>query len=112
MAKGVLYLLVSVWVSSVSSAPQTLTQAPVSPFDAYVLASAQVCLGCHQRNIQPSASEGMPVLPLAQADLINQLLSYKRQPNSGTLMPRIARGYSDEELIAIAQYLRPEVSHD
>jgi cytochrome subunit of sulfide dehydrogenase len=64
-------------------------------------AGASSCSGCHASN--PKA--GTPVPPLAgrpAADIANQMIAFKTGKQAGTIMDRIAKGFSDEEIQAIA----------
>ena len=62
-------------------------------------AGAASCSGCHA----PSTRVETPVPPLkgrSQADMID----YKSGKRAGTIMDRIAKGFSDEEIRAIAAW--------
>jgi len=76
----------------------------MTPFEKRVQVIAMSCAACHGtegrlRTAIPSLA-GQPA-PVMQA----QLLAFKQdQMPSATVMPRLAKGYSDEELIALAAY--------
>lgn len=58
------------------------------------------CQNCHGN------SSGIVALHTVSADEIYQkLLAYKNNKLPATLMPRIAKGYTDTELKAVANYL-------
>jgi len=63
------------------------------------------CLNCHSSS--PDATEGaIPNLQRLSASELHQfLLDFKYDRKTATLMPRIAKGYSDTELAAVAQFL-------
>ncbi|MBS4051856.1 MAG: hypothetical protein KGZ69_11715 [Methylomonas sp.] len=65
---------------------------------------ADNCLTCHQDH---SASErDIPLLAGLPAQKIQQdLLDFKYGRKPATLMPRIAKGFSDDDLRLIADYL-------
>jgi len=66
-------------------------------------AGASSCSGCHASN--PKA--GTPVPPLAgrpAAEIANQMIAFKTGKQAGTIMDRIAKGFSDEEIQAIAAW--------
>ena len=66
-------------------------------------AGASSCSGCHAAN--PKA--GTPVPPLAgrpAADIVSQMIAFKSGKQAGTIMDRIAKGFSDEETQAIAAW--------
>lgn len=65
----------------------------------------QPCFACHGPN---GASVGLPILPLVgqkEDYLTATLLAFKTGERPATLMNRIAKGYSDEDLKLIAGYL-------
>ncbi len=66
---------------------------------------AASCAICHGPDGKPPA--GSPIARLAgrqQADLVEMMLDYKSGKRPGTVMPQIARGYSDAEIIAMAAW--------
>jgi cytochrome subunit of sulfide dehydrogenase len=72
-------------------------------FAADAPAGAASCSGCHASN--PRA--GTPVPPLAgrpAAEIATAMAEYKTGKRPGTIMDRIAKGFSDEENQAIAQW--------
>jgi len=68
---------------------------------------AAQCANCHGTNGQ--ALPGMPVLAGRPKEEIVRLMgefkSGARAGDKGTLMPQLARGYSDEQVALIAEYL-------
>ena len=63
--------------------------------------SAAACSGCHA-----STAEG-PVPSLAgrpAADIITAMAAFRRGERAATVMDRIAKGFSDEEISDIAQW--------
>lgn len=66
----------------------------------HAAAAAAPCQGCHG----PASALG-DLGQLARPDILAALRSYRSGERAGTLMPRIARGYSDAELIAMANAL-------
>ena len=66
-------------------------------------AGAASCSGCHAANTRVET----PVPPLngrAQADITDAMIEYKSGKRAGTIMDRIAKGFSDEEIRAIAAW--------
>jgi cytochrome subunit of sulfide dehydrogenase len=63
-------------------------------------ALAAGCLSCHQPggSAQPSLA-GRP-----RAELIEQLQTFRSGARAGTVMPQIAKGYTDADIEAIAGY--------
>ncbi|TXH76091.1 MAG: c-type cytochrome [Thiothrix sp.] len=68
----------------------------------------QPCFSCHGTN---GNSVGAPLPSLAgqtEETLRTSLLAFKKGERPATLMTRIAKGYSDEDLQLIANYLATE----
>ena len=66
-------------------------------------AGAAGCSGCHAGNPRVET----PVPPLAgrpAADISAAMIAFKAGQRPGTIMDRIAKGFSDEEISAIAQW--------
>ncbi|WP_446810874.1 c-type cytochrome [Methylomonas sp. 2BW1-5-20] len=63
------------------------------------------CRNCHtESSLDPKSS--ISSLKNVSAQQIRQaLLDFKYDRKPATLMPRLAKGYSDEELAAVAEYL-------
>jgi cytochrome c553 len=64
---------------------------------------AASCSGCHAA----SPNVQTPVPPLngrAAADIVSQMAAFKSGERKGTIMDRIAKGFSDEETRAIAAW--------
>jgi len=67
-------------------------------------AMVQTCYVCH--GPQGKSAEAVPPLMLGQKDFIQrQMLDFKTDRRPATIMNRIAKGYSDEQIAAIAVYL-------
>jgi len=82
----------------------TPTDPVVSDSDD-IEAIALSCSGCHADEARP----GIPALSgLSSGDLYDSLSSYKRSTDGSTVMHRIARGYSDEELQRLAEHFGEE----
>lgn len=63
-----------------------------------------IVLNC--RNCHSADSSEIPSLQTLSSEQISRmLLDYKYDKTPTTLMPRIAKGYSDQELKAVADYL-------
>lgn len=64
---------------------------------------AASCSGCHAS----SARVQTPVPPLAgrpAADIAKEMIAFKSGERKGTIMDRIAKGFSDDEIQAIAAW--------
>lgn len=74
-----------------------------SPDSLQVRSMAAACAGCHGTNGR--AQPGQAVLAgVSQAVLLRKLLDFKSGAQRATLMPQIAKGYSDAQLAALAAY--------
>lgn len=68
-------------------------------------AIAMNCLSCHGES-DSSAGITIPGLDrLERGELRQALLDFKYGGKPGTLMPRLAKGYSDDELAAVAEFI-------
>ena len=88
-------------------------QAPASDVRSASML-ANTCAGCHGTN-GASAGEYMPTIGgLNKGYLIDVLDDYKTGRRASTIMGRIMRGYSDQEIRAIADFFanQPWVSND
>lgn len=64
---------------------------------------AAACANCH--GTDGRAEPGMIGLAgRSQAELQQQLLAFKSGQRPGTIMPQLAKGYTDEQLAQIAAY--------
>ena len=61
------------------------------------------CAGCHGTDGESQGS--VPSLKGEDAETLKEMLmDYKTDKDEGTVMKRIAKGYSDEEIAAVAEY--------
>ncbi len=66
---------------------------------------AASCAVCHGPDGKPPADSPVPRLAgRAQAELVELMLNYKNGKRPGTVMPQIAKGYSDTEILALAAW--------
>ncbi|PPD34772.1 MAG: hypothetical protein CTY19_04060 [Methylomonas sp.] len=63
------------------------------------------CLICHDSEKNSSSGEVPDLAGLTSAELHQALLDFKYDRRFATLMPRIAKGYSDAEIQAVADWL-------
>jgi cytochrome subunit of sulfide dehydrogenase len=62
---------------------------------------AVACSGCHAAN--PRVDTALPPLNgRPAADIAKEMIAFKSGERKGTIMDRIAKGFSDEEIQAIA----------
>ena len=86
---------------SVAGAIVLLTLGTASAADAPTGAAS--CSGCHASNTRVDT----PVPPLSgrpASDIATAMTEYKSGARKGTIMDRIAKGFSDEEIRAIAAW--------
>ncbi|WP_116809749.1 c-type cytochrome [Steroidobacter cummioxidans] len=79
----------------------TLIAAPVSTWAASPPGAA-ACLGCHT-----VAADGSPVPPLGNfkaEQIVTAMQAFRAGTRPATVMDRIAKGFSDEEIKAIADW--------
>jgi cytochrome c553 len=81
-----------------ASTVAAVTAAHAADIDARALAAG--CANCHQPGqARPPALEGV-----ARDELLAKLRGFRDGTRSGTLMPQLAKGYTDAELAAVAAY--------
>ena len=67
---------------------------------------AATCANCHGTDGKGVVDGGMPLINnLTSAQMLEKLKAYKSGALEGTIMPQLAKGYSDEQLITIANQL-------
>lgn len=74
-----------------------------APARAQALLAAQGCLGCHG----PGGTGSTPIAALAgrpAADLVAAMDAFRAGTRPATIMNRIAKGYTDAEIAAMAAY--------
>lgn len=89
-------LTAAAWVSL-----SGLAQAQVDPM--HVRSWAASCAACH--GTDGHAQPGMESLAGANKDdMVKKMLDFKAGRKPATLMHQLAKGYSDEQIVAIAGY--------
>jgi cytochrome c553 len=84
---------------SVLSAAQTADQL-------YKRGLAATCANCHGTDGKGVVDAGMPLINnLTSEQMLEKLKAYKSGALEGTIMPQLAKGYTDEQLITIANQL-------
>ena len=67
---------------------------------------AATCASCHGTNGVSVAGQDMPKIDeLTHEQIAQTLRQYKSGEKSGTIMPQIAKGYTEEQIDIIAQVL-------
>jgi sulfide dehydrogenase cytochrome subunit len=117
--------LLSIWVVASCATQSTTAEAPAAkPAAAPAEAKpagvrspsmlANTCAGCHGTN-GASAGDIMPIIGGMEKEYLQTVLAeFKSGERDSTIMGRIAKGYSDNELKAIAAFFadQPWVSSD
>lgn len=72
----------------------------------YKRSLAATCANCHGTDGKGVVGGGMPLInSLTSEQMLTQLKAFKSGAREGTIMPQLAKGYSDEQLEIIAQQL-------
>lgn len=66
---------------------------------------AATCFGCHGPNGKTVNKNGYSIVGKPAAVIEKTLLQYKEDKLKGTVMNIIAKGYTDEEIKKVAEYL-------
>lgn len=66
---------------------------------------AATCFGCHGPNGKTTNKDGYSIVGKPAAMIEKTLLQYKEDKLKGTIMNRIAKGYTEEEIKKVAEYL-------
>jgi sulfide dehydrogenase cytochrome subunit len=92
----------TVWILSLLLVTASASQAQaVDPLQARSWAAG--CANCHGTNGQ--AQPGMESLAgVSQEDIVKKMQDFKAGRRPATLMHQLAKGYSDEQIQAIAAY--------
>lgn len=85
--------------SALLSTSASANEQALSPQQLQAAVLAGGCAGCHGTDGMRDALNGR-----AAAVLERQLLSFKNDERPSTIMGRITKGFSDEEIAVIAQY--------
>jgi cytochrome subunit of sulfide dehydrogenase len=65
--------------------------------------AAEGCIGCHGPEGRGVAG-GIPIAGRDRAELVAIMTAFRANERSGTIMGRIARGYTDAEIAAVAEH--------
>ena len=72
----------------------------------YTQSLAATCANCHGTDGKGVVDGGMPLInQLTSEQMLTQLKAFKSGAREGTIMPQLAKGYSDEQLTTIANQL-------
>ena len=72
----------------------------------YKRSLAATCANCHGTNGKGVVDGGMPLINnLTSQEMLTKLKAYKGGTLEGTIMPQLAKGYTDDQLETIAKQL-------
>lgn len=103
------YLKASIVVSAIIGLSQwsgiTLAQNAAAN-DLYKRGLAATCANCHGTDGKGVIDGGVPLInTLTSEQMLTQLKAFKSGAREGTIMPQLAKGYTDEQLETIANQL-------
>jgi len=99
-------LSMSMMGMSSSVMAQTKLIQTKSASDLYQRGVAATCANCHGTDGQGVENATMPVINhLNSEQILTQLRAFKSGAREGTIMPQLAKGYSDEQMQSIAIFL-------
>lgn len=68
------------------------------------------CTNCHSNNGNAIPNSGMPSISHLSSDaMLTQLKAFKSGARAGTVMPQLAKGYTDEQLQVVAELLGKKI---
>jgi cytochrome c553 len=74
--------------------------------DLYQRGLAATCANCHGTDGKGVENATMPVIShLNSEQILTQLRAFKSGERQGTIMPQLAKGYTDEQMQSIANFL-------
>lgn len=102
--------LIALLMVACSTAPtlETSTITPPSSAVSPAAALAAACSGCHREGVSGTVIATLGSYGVAELDA--RLRGFKNAESEATAMHRLARGYTDAELAALAGYLGTQVS--
>jgi len=74
--------------------------------ELYQRGLAATCANCHGTDGKGQENATMPKInQLTSEQILTQLKAFKSGARTGTIMPQLAKGYTDEQMQTIADYL-------
>ena len=94
-----IYIGISPWIGNVLAQNTEASKL-------YNRGLAATCANCHGTDGKGVVDGGMPLINnLTSEQMLAQLKAFKSGAREGTIMPQLAKGYSDEQLDIIANQL-------
>jgi hypothetical protein len=98
-------LFMSTWLGLICSSSMSLAQT-ADANNLYKRGLAATCANCHGTDGKGVIDGGMPLINgLTSEQMLTQLKAFKSGAREGTIMPQLAKGYTDEQLEIIAKQL-------
>ncbi len=98
---GLMFIALASCSTAVSNKSGAMPDLSTGVSQAAVLSS--VCTGCHTSG---GSAKALVSLQDYSANLLQRkLLEYKNEADGATVMHRIARGYSEQQIVLIADYV-------
>lgn len=86
--------------------PLSVAAQPKSAEQVYHISLAATCANCHGTNGVSVAGDNMPkISDLTHEEIKTRMLEYKAGTRTGTIMPQLAKGYTDEQIQVISSIL-------
>ena len=83
----------------------TAQAAPQAPQALYVAQVAATCANCHGTQGKPVAGSALPPLAgMPREQMLAQMQAFKSGGRPATIMHQLSKGYSDAQLVQIADY--------
>jgi cytochrome subunit of sulfide dehydrogenase len=96
----------AVLVAAGFATPAIASGDKVDPQFVYNSSLAATCASCHGTNGVSVADARVPwINTLTPKEIAKAMLEYKNGTRSGTIMPQLAKGYTDEQIEIVAQVL-------
>jgi len=85
---------------------QTKTIKTENAQDLYQRGLSATCANCHGTDGKGVENATMPVINhLNSEQILSQLRAFKSGAREGTIMPQLAKGYTDEQMQSVASFL-------
>jgi cytochrome c553 len=98
--------LLAIGLSSTLLISHQIQAQPADASNLYHRGLAATCANCHGTDGKGVIDGGMPLINnLTSEQILTQLKAFKSGAREGTIMPQLAKGYTDEQLEIIAKQL-------
>ena len=98
-------ILLSIYIGMIHWSGSALAQN-ADANNLYKRGLAATCANCHGTDGKGVVDGGMPLInTLTSEQILAQMKAFKSGAREGTIMPQLAKGYTDEQLETIANQL-------